>query len=92
MYKQIFHLQSQATHLGKQMLVQKIKEAKGQTLCVLFVEYLERFWVDVSYSSVQQLLAQHGFDQEEIDCFVRVLYQGGDLEVGVEKKVLRICG
>jgi len=87
MDKQIDYLQSHALHLQQQMLTQKMQNVAGQALCVLFVEYLERFAINTPYSCVQQLLAQHGFDQDEIDSFVGVLYQGGNLDAGIERKM-----
>gem|GEM_PF-6928160 len=63
LHTQLAHLQSQASHLGKQMLAQKIKESHGKQSLVYFVEYLEQFTSNSPYHSVPQLLSQHGFDE-----------------------------
>lgn len=90
LYKQLTHLQSQASYLGKQMLAQKIKESHGKQSLLFFIEYLERFTHNQPYSSVQQLLSQHGFNEAEIESMSKVLYQDGHLEEGIKKKILAL--
>jgi len=90
LYKQVEHMQSQATRLGHHILAQKIGESQGKELVVFFIEYLERFTTNMPYASVPQLLAQHGFDQEEIDSLLKVLYKGGHLQETLKTKILHM--
>ncbi|PJA48271.1 MAG: hypothetical protein CO170_03235 [candidate division SR1 bacterium CG_4_9_14_3_um_filter_40_9] len=87
LYKQLEHLQFQASRLGKQMLAQKIGDSEGKQLLVFFIEYLERFATNASYHSIDQLLAQHGFEDGEIESMMKVLYQSGHLEEKIREKI-----
>ena len=81
-------MQDQANSLGRQMLTQKMHEFEDKWLLVFFIEYLERFTTYMPYASIDQLLAQHGFEAHDIEVMMNVLHKHQHLPTEIKNKVL----
>jgi hypothetical protein len=85
--QQLHYIQSQSSHLEKQMLIEKIKKSESKDVIVFFLEYLERFAIIGKYYSVDEILAKNGFDSNEIEKINKILYVNAALGQQLKAKI-----
>ncbi len=77
--------------LEKKLLIEKMWKSSDRVLLVLYIEYLEKFTTNEWYSSINDLLSQNWFFQEEIEVLMSVLYWANKLDDELSKKILNKC-
>lgn len=84
---QLEHFDHRAQDIQRELVLQKIHKSSGKNLCVLFVDYLERFVTNKSYANLSELLVLHWFTHKEAKEIAEVLYTDKELPKHIEYKI-----